>query len=331
MSSIARGKVVILGAGALGTALGQVLARAGKTADIILIEHFLDVVDAINGPHENPRFLPGVALSPRLRAAAHLSAAHGATLVILAVPTSHAAAVLSDASPELDSGVPILVGTKGFWGEPPRRGDVAAAAAASGHPILVLGGGALAPEMAAARPTRLVIGGPAEAADRAATLLRSPGMQVEITSDAAGVALGGALKNVYALGLAVAEPLCAGGDNWRGAFLVDAMAELARVAAALGADPDTLRGPAGLGDLITTSLSPISRNRKLGELLGAGNSLESAIDALGHRPEGLDALEWVAAQPEAAGSAAPLLQAIRAALHGDGGPLRVHFGLAVAP
>ncbi len=324
---MSKSKVVILGAGALGTALGQALARAGKADDIILIEHYLDVVDAINGRRENPRFLPGVPLSPRLRAAAHLSAAHGATLVILAVPTSHAGSVLSDASPELDAGVPILVGTKGFWGEPPRRSDVAAAATAQGHPILILGGGALAPELAAGRATRLVIGGPADAAEMAASLLRGPGLQVEITPDAAGVALGGALKNAYTLGMAVAEHLCEGGDNWRGAFLTDAAAEMARVAAALGADAETLRGSAGLGDLIATSLSPLSRNRKLGALLGQKNSLDTALEYLGHRPEGLDALEWLAARPEAAGSAAPLLQAIRAALHGDGNPLRIHFGL----
>jgi glycerol-3-phosphate dehydrogenase (NAD(P)+) len=330
MARMQKGKVVILGAGALGTALGQVLARAGRTADIVLIEHFLDVVEAINGRRENPRFLPGVVLSPRLRAAAHRSAAGGATLVILAVPTSHAGAVLADASPELEPGVPILVGTKGFWGNPPQRGDVAAAAAAPGHPILILGGGALAPELAAGRATRLVIGGPVSAAEETAALLRGPGVQVAITPDAIGVALGGALKNVYTLGMAVAEGICEGGDNWRGTFITDAAAEMGRIAAAFGADAETLRGPAGLGDLITTSLSPLSRNRKLGALLGQKNSLETAIEYLGHRPEGLDALEWLAARPEADGAVAPLLHAIRTALHGDGGPLRVHFGLAAA-
>lgn len=323
-----RSKVAILGAGAYGTALAQAIARSGRASEVVLLEHFLEVVETVNARRENPRFLPGIPLSPRVRAAAHASAISGAVLVIVAVPTGHAGAVLSGAAPDLEAGVPILVGTKGFWGDPPRRGDEAAASAAPGHPILVLGGGVLATELAEGRASRLVIGGPAGAAAAVADFLRGPGVQVALTNDVAGVAMGAALKNIYALGMAVAGPLCDGGDNWRAAFLNDALAEMERLGEAFGGRSETLRGPAGLGDLLATALSPLSRNRRLGELLSAGNSLDSALDLLGHRPEGLDALEWLAARPEAGPGRAPLLHAIRAALHGDGGPVRNHFGLA---
>jgi glycerol-3-phosphate dehydrogenase (NAD(P)+) len=322
-----RSKVAILGAGAYGTALAQAIARSGRASEIVLIEHFLEVVEAVNTRRENHKFLPGIPLSPRVRAAAHASASGGAALVIVAVPTSHAAAVLSGAAPDLAAGVPILVGTKGFWGAPPRRGDEAAAAAAPGHPILVLGGGVLATELAEGRASRLVIGGPAGAAAAVAEFLRGPGVQVTLTGDAAGVAMGAALKNIYALGMAVAGPLCDGGDNWRAAFLNDALAEMERLGEAFGGSAVTLRGPAGLGDLLATGLSSRSRNRRLGLMLQAGTPLADAIAELQHRPEGLDALAWLKNQPVAEPGRAPLLHAIAAALAGDGGPVRACFGL----
>ena len=320
-------KVAILGAGAYGTALAQTLARAGRATDILLIEHFLDVVDGINQGHENPRFLPGVKLSPRIRAAGHASAATGATVLLLTVPSGHAEAALKNASPDLDDGIPVVVGSKGFWGTPVRRGDLAAARAAPGHLIFALGGGALAGELAAGQASTLVVGGPHPAAAAIADLLRGPGVKVEITDDAAGVALGSAMKNIYALGLAVSESFCGGGDNWRAAYFCLALAEMGRLCIALGGRAETLYGPAGLGDLIATGSSPRSRNRRLGLLLQAGKPLADAITELQHRPEGLDALAWLRTQPAAEARQAPLLHAIAAALDGDGGPVRACFAL----
>jgi glycerol-3-phosphate dehydrogenase (NAD(P)+) len=210
------------------------------------------------------------------------------------------------------------------------RGDEAARRAATGHPIVTMGGGGLAGELGPGQPTFLVAGGDAEPAGRIASLLRGPGLRVETTDDAAGVALCAALKNAYALGLAIFETGVPMGDNGRGAFMRIALHELSGLCALLGGRPETALGPAGLGDLVTTALSVRSRNRRLGEMLAAGKSLEDGIAELHHRPEGLDALAFAIGRPEILPAHFPLLHAIHAALAGELLPGRTLFGMGKA-
>ena len=259
------GRIAVIGGGAWGTALAQVAAKAGR--DVLLWAMERDVVEAINGAHENPVFLPGIALDPAIRATNDLNdiGETGAWLVV--TPAQHMRAVLEQA-PRCN--VPRVLCSKGI---DERSGELlhhVAAQACPGAPVAVLSGPTFAHEVAHGLPTAVTLA----AEDRAiAKQLRGaiarPEFRIYISDDVAGAEIGGAVKNVLAIACGVVEGRGLG-QNARAALIARGFAEMTRFGIAMGARPETLAGLSGLGDLVLTCSSTSSRNYSLGKGIGEG-------------------------------------------------------------
>jgi len=269
-------RCAVLGAGAWGTALADVLARNGMPVTIWALES--DVVSSINELHENRVFLAGARLHDNLHATGDLAAAlNGAELVCLATPSQHLRAVLRRGVGALSTGAILCVASKGIEeGTLALMSDVVTDAAPQ-HRVVALSGPSFAAEVAARQPTAIVAASEtASAAESVQDAFSNSTFRVYTHDDIIGVELGGALKNV----MAVATGICEGagfGFNARAALVTRGLAEMTRLGAALGAAPATFAGLAGIGDLVLTCTGSLSRNRAVGMEVGRGATLEEAL------------------------------------------------------
>ena len=306
--------IAIIGGGAWGTALAGVARRAGREAVIWARE--AEIVEAINGKHENTAFLPGVALDPGIRATADLAeAASGAKPVLLVAPAQHLRQVGEALAPHLAAGVPVVICAKGI-----ERGSFALmsealADAAPGTPLAVLSGPTFAREVAIGLPTAVTLA----AADAAigqglAALLGGPTFRPYLSSDPVGAQIGGAVKNV----LAIACGIVAGrslGENARAALITRGLAEMVRLGLAKGARSETLMGLSGLGDLVLTCNGEQSRNMSLGMALGRGEALDEILAARNSVAEGVATSASVVGLAERLGVDMPISSGVHAILH----------------
>jgi glycerol-3-phosphate dehydrogenase (NAD(P)+) len=269
-------RCVVLGAGAWGTALADLLARNGEAVTIWALEP--DVVASINDTHENRVFLSGARLDPRLRATGDLATAlDGAELVCLATPSQHLRGVLRGGASSLPAGAILCVASKGIEaGTLALMSDVVSAEA-PGRPVVALSGPSFAAEVVARQPTAIVAASEdGRAAERVQEAFSSSTFRVYTHDDIIGVELGGSLKNV----MAVATGICEGagfGFNARAALVTRGLAEMTRLGAAIGASPATFAGLAGIGDLVLTCTGSLSRNRAVGMAVGRGATLDEAL------------------------------------------------------
>ncbi len=271
--------ISIIGGGAWGTALALAAVRAGRKA--LLWAREPSVVEAVNARHENPDFLPGVPLDPALRATGDLAEAARADAVLMVTPAQHLRGVCARIAPHLAPGAPVVLCAKGIELDTHAlMSEAAAAALPAGTPIAVLSGPTFAAEVARGLPTAVTLA----CADRALGLrlvgaLGGRAFRPYWSADVVGAQVGGAVKNVLAIacGVVVGRKL---GDNARAALVTRGLAEIARLAQALGAKPETLMGLSGLGDLTLTCGSLQSRNMSLGVALGEGRTL---ADVMGER------------------------------------------------
>ena len=264
-------KVAVMGAGMWGTTFAQVLCDAGTP--VVLWGRRPELVATINGRHENPDYLPGITLPPGLTATADpASALHGADLVVLAVPAQtlrrHLQAWL-DLLPTDAAFISLMKGIE--LGTHDRMSQVIAEVTGAGpERIAVVSGPNLAREIAERQVAATVV---ASADDTLAKRLQqechTPYFRPYTNPDVIGCELGGAVKNVIALAVGIAVGMGCG-DNTRATLITRGLAEIARLGAALGADQHTFAGLAGLGDLVATCNSPLSRNRTFGEMIGRG-------------------------------------------------------------
>jgi len=266
----------VLGAGAWGTALADVLARNGRAVTLWALEP--EVVASINGTHENHAFLAGAPLSHQLSATSDLGTAlAGAELVCVATPSQHLRSVLRRGVSSLQSGATICVASKGIEQESLALMSEVVASELHGHPVVALSGPSFAAEVVARQPTAIVAASDDEsAADTVQGAFSNATFRVYTHDDIIGVELGGALKNV----MAVATGICEGagfGYNARAALVTRGLAEMTRLGAALGASPATFAGLAGIGDLVLTCTGSLSRNRAVGMEVGRGASLDEAL------------------------------------------------------
>jgi glycerol-3-phosphate dehydrogenase (NAD(P)+) len=266
----------VIGAGAWGTALADVLARNGH--DVVLWAYEPDVVESVNARHENVRFLPGAALAPSLRATSSFEEAlDGATLVCAATPSQHLRAIIGQAASHLGPHTTVCVASKGIERETLCLMSDVAAAEAPGRPVVALSGPSFAAEVAARQPTAIVAASDdLVAAELAQEAFSNRTLRIYTHDDVIGVELGGSLKNV----MAVATGICEGagfGFNSRAALITRGLAEMTRLGAALGARPATFAGLAGIGDLVLTCTGSLSRNRAVGIAVGQGLTLEAAL------------------------------------------------------
>jgi glycerol-3-phosphate dehydrogenase (NAD(P)+) len=269
-------RIAVLGAGSWGTTFAKVLADAGR--DVVLWARRPDVAAAITDRHRNPEYLPDVRL-PDMTATTNAAAAlDGADAVVLAVPSQTLRANLAAWRPLLPPGATLVSLAKGVeLGTLKRMSEVVAEVAeVPADQVAVLTGPNLAREIAVGQPTATVIA--CRDHDRAVAVQHAcmTGYFRSYTNtDVIGCELGGAGKNVIALVVGMAAGMGLG-DNSRASLITRGLAEIARLGVALGADPLTFAGLAGLGDLVATCSSPLSRNRTFGERLGRGDTLAQA-------------------------------------------------------
>jgi glycerol-3-phosphate dehydrogenase (NAD(P)+) len=281
-------KAAVMGAGSWGTTFAQVLCDAGTRT--VLYARKPQLAKAITGLHENPDYLPGMALPPALDATADpAEALDGADLVAFAVPAQTLRSNLADWVPLVPPGALLVSLMKGIELGSCRRmseviGEEAGADAAR---IAVVGGPNLAGEIIRREVTAAVVACRSEAGAVALQeACHTAYFRPYTNTDVAGCELGGAVKNVIAIavGIAVAMGL---GDNTRATLITRGLAEIARLGSALGAQTQTFAGLAGMGDLVATCSSPLSRNRTFGEYLGRGMTVAEAIAAMNQTAEGV--------------------------------------------
>jgi len=266
-------RVAVVGAGSWGTALADMLARNGKRVALWAYEP--EVAAEVRSRHRNDLFLPEAPLHESLTATTELGEAVSGADVVIAVTPSHAMrAVMARAAPALTPGTLVISAAKGL--EPAtlkRMTEVLADVLPAGTGIVALSGPTFAREVYEGQPTAATVAGPLPAAQRAQQVLATPYFRTYTNDDAVGVELGGALKNVVAIAAGIVEGLGMG-SNPRAALITRGLAEIARLGMAMGANPLTFAGLAGMGDLVLTATGPLSRNRSLGAELGKGRTLE---------------------------------------------------------
>jgi glycerol-3-phosphate dehydrogenase (NAD(P)+) len=317
-------KIVVIGAGAWGTALA-VSAAGHRWAnhDVTLWARDAAQAAALQAVRENRRYLPEVALPASLQVLGPLHVQVGALaadaeLVVLATPTAGLRGLLAQLA---DCRVPLAWLCKGF--EP----GVAGSAGLMAHEIQsqvapavlagALSGPSFALEVARGQPTALVAASPHLAVRQAlVAAFHGPTLRVYANDDLVGVEVGGAVKNV----LAIATGLCDGlnlGLNARAALITRGLAEMTRLGVALGARPDTFMGLSGLGDLVLTATGSLSRNRQVGLALAAGQSCAQAVASLGHVAEGVYSARTVVERARQLGLEMPIAQTVVALLDGE--------------
>jgi glycerol-3-phosphate dehydrogenase (NAD(P)+) len=304
--------IAVLGGGAWGTALAQVIASGDR--DVTLWAREAEVVEAINGGHENPLFLPKIMLSPRIRATSDLAAVDGAEAVLVVTPAQHMRAVLRGLG---QKGQPLILCAKGIEAGSHKLLHDVAREEHPGSPIAVLSGPTFAHEVAGGLPTAITLA--AEDEDRAkalAALIARPTFRPYVSTDLAGAEIGGAVKNVLAIACGVVDG--AGlGQNARAALIARGFAEMTRFGMARGARPETLAGLSGLGDLVLTCSSTSSRNFSLGVGLGQGQSAHDLLSDRRTVAEGAATAPVLVEAARAAGVDMPIAEAVCALLAGE--------------
>ncbi len=269
-------RCAVIGAGAWGTAIADRLAQNGH--DTVLWARESDVVEAVNGRHENARFLAGFTLHPRLRATSNMAVAlESASLVMYAAPSHVLRMVVRSGAPSVAPHAVLAVATKGIERDTDALMTDVVSQELPDHAVVAFSGPSFAAEVAANQPTAVVAASrSAEAALAVQQALSAPSLRVYTSDDVIGVELGGALKNVMAVATGILDGLGLG-FNPRAALITRGLAEMTRLGVALGAHPETFAGLAGLGDLVLTCTGALSRNRAVGVAVGQGLTLDEAL------------------------------------------------------
>jgi glycerol-3-phosphate dehydrogenase (NAD(P)+) len=311
------GAVAVMGAGAWGTALAKVLADAG--GEVVLWARRSAIAEQINATRYNPGYLPGALLPPSIRATAEAEEAlGGATTVLLGVPAQTMRANLAQWAGLLSEDATLVSLAKGIeLGTLMRMSQViVSVTGVDPSRVAVISGPNLASEIAECQPAATVVAcsdsGRAVAVQR---MLKSGYFRPYTNSDVVGTEVGGACKNVIALACGMAAGVGLG-ENTAAAIITRGLAEIMRLGIALGAKGATLAGLAGVGDLVATCTSPHSRNRSLGERLGRGATMESALQGKdGHVVEGVTSCESVLALASSYDVEMPLTDAVHRVCH----------------
>ena len=314
-------EVAVVGAGAWGTALADLLARNGHP--VTIWAHEADVADSINCDHENRRFLAGARLAPAIRATTELGAAlEGAALVCLVTPSQVLRSIVRAGAAHLEPGATLCVASKGIEADTLELMSDVVLEEASGHPVVALSGPSFAAEVVARQPTAVVAASSDEAAGTLVQeALSNTHFRVYTNDDIVGVELGGSLKNVIAVAAGIVEGVGLG-LNSRAALITRGLAEMARLGNALGAKPATFAGLAGMGDLVLTCTGALSRNRAVGIEIGRGATLAEALAGKETIAEGVTTTRSAHALAQREGVEMPIVATVHRILF-DGHPARL--------
>lgn len=314
-------RVAIMGSGSWGTAFGMVLADAGS--DVVIWGRDREVAIDINERHRNDAYHPGIDLPGRITATTDpMAATDGASLVVLAVPAQVLRDNLATWGGAIDSGAVLVSLMKGIeLGTTKRMSEVITeAAGVAGDRVAVVSGPNLAREIAQRQPAATTVAcADEQSARRLQDACTTDYFRPYWTTDVVGTEIGGAVKNVIALanGMAVGMGL---GENSQASLITRGLAEMARLGVALGADPLTFQGLAGVGDLVATCQSPLSRNRTFGENLGRGLSVEETIAVTKQTCEGYKSCQPILALGQAHGVEMPITEQVVEVLYRGSSP-----------
>jgi len=284
--------IAVLGSGSWGTALADLLGKKGYS---VKLWGFPEEAAALGRDRENVRYLPGVKLPDTVQPTSDIDdAVNGREVVVMVIPSTAVRQVASLLAGRIGTEVLLVHAGKGLESETGMRGSEVIAEVLGeeiGGRCVALSGPNLAVELSKCVPTATVVACPdAACAARAQELFSSPSLRVYSNPDIAGVELGGALKNVLAIGAGISDGL-GYGDNTKATLVTRGLNEMTRLGVALGANPKTFFGLSGLGDLMTTCASRLSRNNRLGFMLGQGETLEGSLAKIGQVAEGMHTCE----------------------------------------
>lgn len=308
-------RVAVIGAGSWGTA---VAVLASQNAPTILWARRPELAEQIATSHENGDYLAGTRLPDALEATSSLEAAcDGAGVVVMGVPSHGFRAVLAEAAPYIGANVPIVSLTKGVEQETLKRMTEVIDDVLPGRPAGVLTGPNLAKEIVAGQPAASVVAlADEEICSDLQRLFACERFRVYTNHDVVGCEVAGALKNVMAIAVGMAEGM-GFGDNTKAALITRGLAELTRLGVALGGEPLTFSGLAGMGDLVATCSSRQSRNRHVGEQLGKGRSLDEIIAEMKMVAEGVKTSRAVVDLAAKVGVEMPIAEQVVAVLAGE--------------
>ena len=312
-------RCAVIGSGSWGTALGIQLARSGD--EVRMWARNEQVAAGMDRDRENSRYLPGIRFPATLSVTANLEwALEGAEVVVVVVPSQVMRNVLDDASPFLPRDAVVCCASKGVEnGTLLTMHEVMLQVLPEDlHPKLcALAGPSFAREVAEGRPTAVVVAGHDEAAAQlVAKAFHGGAFRAYHTDDVIGAELGGALKNVVAIATGVADGIGAG-LNARAALITRGLAEISRLAVVRGANPLTLAGLAGMGDLVLTCTGDLSRNRRVGLGLGQGKTLDQILEELGQVAEGVRTTHSARNLGKASGVEMPITEEVYKMLYED--------------
>jgi glycerol-3-phosphate dehydrogenase (NAD(P)+) len=313
-------QVAIIGAGSFGTVLADIAAH--NECSVSIYARRPEMVHAINAFHRNPQYHPELELHESIQASSDLEAVVAdADLVLLSVPSKSMDSVCQSLSSVLASDVPLLSTTKGIRANGFKLMSAVISERLPNNPVGVLSGPNLAHEIANRHLTASVV---ASASPIVRQLARdafaTKYFRLYSSEDLVSVELGGALKNIYAIAAGLADGLGVG-QNTKALLITRALAEMSRLSAHMGGNPLSFLGLAGVGDLYVTSVSPLSRNFRVGRALADGHTLESAEKNLGQVAEGVNTLRLVYEQCQRDEVAMPILSALYDVIFG-GKPVR---------
>lgn len=322
-------RVAVLGAGSWGTTVAHLTAHNAPTT---IYARRPEIAEAINERNENPGYLEGYPLHPELSASDDLpSVVAGADLLVMGVPSGSFRQTLADLRPHLRPWVPVVSLAKGLELGTGRRMTELVEEELDGHPVGVLTGPNLAKEILAGGAAAAVIAfTDLTIAERLQAVFNHQLFRVYTSTDVIGCELGGALKNVIALAAGMADGLDTG-DNTRAAVMTRGLAELTRLGVALGGEPATFAGLAGMGDLLATCMSPQSRNRHVGEQLGRGRSLDEIRAEMNQVAEGVKSAPIVCELAARHGVYMPIAEQMRACVQEGRTAMQAYQGLVRNP
>lgn len=323
-------RVVILGAGSWGTTVASLTARNTPT---LVWARDADAAEEINSEHRNSRYLGDRILPDAVRATSDvMEAAREADVLVVGVPSHAVRSTLTQISEELRAWVPVLSLAKGLEPGTRSRPTEVIAECLPGHPVGLLAGPNIAREIIDGLAAASVVATQdVRVASALQPLFASPVFRVYRNTDVLGCELGGVLKNIVAIASGMADGLGVG-DNTRAMVLARGLAEMTRLGEAMGAHPRTFAGLTGVGDLIATCMSPSSRNRRVGEYIARGLSVEDAVAELGQVAEGVKTAPTVMELARDYGVDMPIAAEVEAVVAGRQTPEGAYRGLRkVAP
>jgi glycerol-3-phosphate dehydrogenase (NAD(P)+) len=307
----------VIGAGSWGTALAILLARNG--IKVKLWGHLPEEMRALANDRENRVFLPGIPFPDNLQPIEKLETVlDGVTEVLIAVPSHAFASALKSVAQHLPSNIGICWATKGLEPETGRLlHEVAEEILGKSRPTAVISGPSFAKEVAAGLPTAVTVASESEVyAERIASYLHSDCFRAYTTNDVIGLEIGGAAKNVMAIGAGISDGLHFGA-NARAALITRGLNEIMRLGLAMGGKMETFIGLGGMGDLVLTCTDDQSRNRRMGLALARGASIEQAKQEIGQEVEGVMATREICTKAHALGVEMPITEQIQQVLYQD--------------